>query len=129
MADADYVLDASALLAIAFREPGGEIAVRRMASACVSAVNYSEACAKMVDKGFDAREAFGWLEALRLEVVGFDRVGAEQAATLRARARGAGLSFADRACLALAIDRGATAITTDRAWAGLDLPCAVELIR
>lgn len=124
-----YVLDASALLAIAFREPGGEIAVQRMASACVSAVNYSEACAKMIDKGFGAGEAFGWLEALRLEVVGFDRAGAEQAAALRARARGTNLSFADRACLALAIGRGATAITTDRAWAGLDLPCAVELIR
>jgi len=126
---ADYVLDASALLAIAFREPGAQAALSRMALSCVSAVNYSEACAKMVDKGFGPEEAFGWLEALRLDVVGFDRPEAAHAAALRQATRTKGLSFADRACIALAAQRKATAITTDRAWAGLDLPCSVELIR
>jgi len=126
---ADYVLDASALLAIAFSEPGADAALARMASSCVSAVNYSEACAKMVDKGFRPEEAFGWLEALRIDVVGFDRSDAARAAALRQATRTSRLSFADRACIALAAERKAIAITTDRAWAGLDLPCSIELIR
>lgn len=125
----DYVLDASALLAIAFREPGGEIALSRMASSCVSAVNYSEACAKLIDKGFGPEEAFGWLETLRIDVVGFDRPEAMNAALLRHATRKRRLSFADRACIALAANRNATALTTDRAWSTLDLPCKIELIR
>jgi len=126
---ADFVFDASAVLAIAFKEPGAEKAMARMAEGWISAVNYSEACAKLVDKGFAAQEAFNWLEALRLNVVEFNKADASQAASLRAATRMKRLSFADRACLALAVSREATVVTTDRAWATLDLPCAVELIR
>jgi PIN domain nuclease of toxin-antitoxin system len=35
----------------------------------------------------------------------------------------------DRACLALAIRKGATALTADRKWADLDVGCKIELIR
>jgi PIN domain nuclease of toxin-antitoxin system len=45
---------------------------------------------------------------------------------LRITTRGRGLSFGDRACLALANSLGATILTADRTWAGLD---RVELIR
>ena len=65
---ADFVLDASALLAIAFNEPGADIAISRMAACSVSAVNYSEASAKMIDKGFNPAEATGWLDALALDI-------------------------------------------------------------
>jgi PIN domain nuclease of toxin-antitoxin system len=126
---ADYVLDASAILAIAFKEPGADRAIARMSGAWISAVNYSEACAKLIDKGFAAQEAFRWLEALRLEVIGFEKEDAAKAAFLRAATCMKRLSFADRACLALAMSRAATAVTTDRAWAELDLSCDVELIR
>jgi PIN domain nuclease of toxin-antitoxin system len=126
---ADFVLDASAILAIAFKEPGAENALARMSKACVSAVNYSEACAKLIDKGFGCDEAFNWLEALRLDVVAFDRPDATGAASLRSATKLKRISFADRACLALAISRKATAITTDRVWKTLDLGCPVELIR
>lgn len=126
---ADFVFDASAILAIAFKEPGADRAMARMPGAWISTVNYSEACAKLIDKGFAAQEAFSWLEALRLDVIGFEKDDAAKAASLRAATRTKRLSFADRACLALATSRDATAVTTDRAWAELDLPCAVELIR
>jgi ribonuclease VapC len=126
---ADFVFDASAILAIAFKEPGADNALTRMPGACVSTVNYSEACAKLVDKGFGPEEAFGWLEALRLDVVVFDRVDAARAAALRSATKLKRFSFADRACLALAISRKAIAVTTDRAWKTVDLGCSVELIR
>ncbi len=126
---ADFVFDASAILAIAFKEPGADNALARMPKACVSTVNYSEACAKLVDKGFGSDEAFNWLEALRIDVVVFDRPDAALAASLRSTTKLKRLSFADRACLALAVSRKATAITTDRIWATLDLGCPVELIR
>ncbi|MEX0955497.1 MAG: type II toxin-antitoxin system VapC family toxin [Rhizobiaceae bacterium] len=126
---AEFVFDASAILAIAFKEPGAEIAVARMPAACVSAVNYSEAYAKMIDKGFGAVEAHSWLEALRLEVLGFAKPDAASAARLRETAVWRRISFADRACISLAAREGATAVTTDRIWSKLDLPCPVELIR
>lgn len=126
---ADFVFDASVILAIAFKEPGAESALGRMSRACVSTVNYSEACAKLVDKGFGADEAFNWLEALRLDVIVFNRQDAARAASLRSATRLKRLSFADRACLALTISRGAVAVTTDRVWATLDIGCPVELIR
>lgn len=126
---AEFVFDASAILAIAFREPGADYAMARMPLACVSSVNYSEACAKLVDKGFGAEEAFGWLEALRLDVIAFDRLDASRAAALRSATKLKRFSFADRACLALAISRKAIAVTTDRAWRTVDLGCSVELIR
>jgi PIN domain nuclease of toxin-antitoxin system len=41
-----------------------------------------------------------------------------------------GLSLGDRACLALAIERQAVALTADRVWQELDIEgLAVELLR
>ena len=40
-----------------------------------------------------------------------------------------GLSLGDRACLALAADLGAPALTTDQTWAGLNVGAEVEPIR
>ena len=125
----DYVFDASAVLAIAFNEPGADVALAYMARSCVSAVNYSEACAKLVDRGLTVTEAFERLEELRLDVVFFDRIQARDAASLREVTKLKRISFADRACLSLAVREDAVAVTTDRAWAELDLPCRVELIR
>ncbi|MBD0415861.1 type II toxin-antitoxin system VapC family toxin [Oryzicola mucosus] len=126
---AEVVFDASAVLAIAFQEPGAEVAIGKMSGAVISSVNYSEAGAKLIDKGFGADEAFRWLAALRLDVITFDETHARQAAVLRSTTKARRLSFADRACIALTIERHATVVTTDRAWAELDLPCAIELIR
>lgn len=69
------------------------------------------------------------VSALRLDVVPFDAETALLAGRLRAVTRHLGLSLGDRACLALAIRENATALTADRNWTDLDLPCKVELIR
>jgi PIN domain nuclease of toxin-antitoxin system len=123
------VFDASALLAMAFSEPGADLAVAYLIGGRVSAVNFSEAGAKLIDKGLGAEEAFHLLGALGLDVVPFDAASAQPAAALRVQSRAFGLSFADRACLGLAIERQAPAITADKVWSRLDLPCAIVQLR
>ena len=47
------VLDASALLAFLFREPGHDMVAEAMASACISTVNLSEALGRFARDGHD----------------------------------------------------------------------------
>lgn len=120
------VVDASVLLAIIFNEPGQEVAAPRLPHSVISAVNLSEVVAKLIDRGYSAEAAIGTASSFKLEVRPFDDIQALSAGTLRATTRPRGLSFGDRACLALAKSLGATVLTADRAWAGLE---GVELIR
>ncbi len=123
------VFDASALLAMAFAEVGAERAKTYLSGGRVSAVNYSEAAAKLIDRGLSAEGAFFLLDRLGLTVVPFDAESASAAARLRIQSRSLGLSFADRACLALAIKENARAVTADKVWSRLDLACDIVLIR
>jgi PIN domain nuclease of toxin-antitoxin system len=123
------VFDSSAILAIVFDEPGSERAIEMLDGGLVSTVNYSEALAKMLQKGFIDREAVDGLAAFTFEIVPFDQSQAERTARLRAPTASRGLSIGDRACLSLAISRGLAAVTTDRSWSGLDIDCEIELLR
>jgi PIN domain nuclease of toxin-antitoxin system len=69
------------------------------------------------------------LARLRIPIISFDADLAVIAVGLRERTRSLGLSLADRACLALALREGATAVTSDRAWSRLDVGCEIALIR
>lgn len=124
-----YVLDASALLCVLFEEPGAGAVEAVMDGAHVSAVNFSEVIAKLIDRGVPPDTILTDLADLDIEVVDFDRKQAETAGLLRGKTRGAGLSFGDRACLALANHAGATAVTADRAWAALDIDLTIQLVR
>jgi ribonuclease VapC len=53
MAEAGYVLDASALLCLFFEEPGADRVEVVLREARVSAPNMAEVVAKLVDKGAD----------------------------------------------------------------------------
>jgi len=122
------VFDSSAVLAIVFGEPGADRAAALLDGGLISAVNHSEALAKMVEKGFAPNEAIDGLALLTLQVVAFDRPQAEATALLRTKTSVLGLSLGDRACLALAAgDR--VAVTADRAWARLGLAQHIETIR
>ena len=125
----DVVLDASALLAVLRGEPGAERVESRLEGARVGTVNLSEVVAKLTDDGVpeaDVRRAIGRLE---LDVHAFDAKHAYIAGVLRRSTRAFGLSFGDRACLALAQSLGALALTADRSWSQLDLGVAIEVIR
>ncbi len=125
----DYVLDASALIAFIRDEPGAERTRATLSSASISAVNLAEVGARMADLGFEPGEIFDEASDLRLKVVAFDNAQAKLSARLRQETRDAGLSLGDRACLALARQLDAIALTTDRAWASLNLDIEIELIR
>jgi ribonuclease VapC len=121
------VIDASALLAFLQDEPGANDV--RLADAVMSSVSFSEVLHKSLEKGAPTEGLHVELALLGLEVVPFDVRHAELAAGLRASTRHLGLSLADRACLALAMERGGTAVTADRAWSGLGDVVRVRVIR
>ena len=117
----NVVLDASALLAWLFRETGADQVADFLATGdcAMSSVNWAEVSAKLIDRGYPESQFTSLLDALELELVPFDASLATQTGLLRTATRSVGLSLGDRACLALAQARQASAITADRAWMGL----------
>lgn len=98
-------------------------------SGCViSSVNLAEVAAKGVDAGALAEDAASAVDGL-VEVEAFGLLDAITSARLRSATRQAGLSFGDRACLALAERLGMPALTADQSWATLTLAAEVVLIR
>jgi ribonuclease VapC len=125
----DAVLDASALLALIFGEPGADKVADRIASCVLSTVNLSEVAAKMAERGTPPDAVRTLLDKLPCRIVPLDREIALAAAALRPATRGAGLSLGDRVCLAHAEREGVPALTADQGWRRVALPVAVEYIR
>jgi PIN domain nuclease of toxin-antitoxin system len=124
------VLDASALLAEFHREPGGERVTACYPDVAASAVNVGEIVTKLTERGVTAAETEAIVRQMRCPIVPFDTAQALLAGQLRATTRRLGLSFGDRACLALALTiRARSVVTTDHAWALLDLGLDVQVIR
>lgn len=97
--------------------------------ACISAVNLSEAVAKLAERGVSQAFISESIAGLKLDVRVFDSEQAQSAGFLRQTTRSFGLSLGDRACLALSKKLNRTALTTDKVWANLDIDIQVELIR
>jgi ribonuclease VapC len=129
MSEGSVVLDASALLAAMLGEPGAEIVAPLLADARVSAVNVAEVIAKLQERGVPEGDIDESLADLDLDIVAFDAAQARRAGLLRAPTRKAGLSLGDRACLALALETGAMAVTADAAWPGAGTEASIRLIR
>jgi PIN domain nuclease of toxin-antitoxin system len=123
------VLDASALLAYLHREPGWESVREAVGEGYVGAVNWCEVAQKAALRGLDVSQVRGLLEDVGLTIVPFTAEQAEAAAVLWPKTRNHGLSLADRACLALALERKAPVFTADRAWAELDLGLNIRVVR
>ena len=122
-------LDASALIAYLFHEPGREFVAAEIAESCISAVNYAEVVTCFARDSVDLRLVEDAMTASPVEVVTFDTAQAHLAGSLVARTKHLGLSLGDRACLALALGRGIPALTADQAWAKLDIGVDVRVIR
>ena len=129
MSEAGYMLDASALLALMLGEDGADAVHAVLPKARVSTVNLLEVAAKLQERGVPDDVVAASLSELDLTAVPFTREQAMRAGLLRAATRSVGLSLGDRACLAAAGAMGAIAITTDRAWAEIDVGVQVEVAR
>jgi len=69
------------------------------------------------------------LEELGLVIVPFSLEQAGLAADLWEQGRKFGLSLADRACLALAMEQNQAILTADKVWIKLGLNIEIDLIR
>ena len=125
----EVVLDASAVLAFLKREAGAEVVERHLRSGIISAVNVSEIVAKLAEQGMTENEVGTSLERLGLSIVPFDEQRAVNAGMIRPSTKPLGLSFGDRACLALARELGLPALTADRRWSGAKVGVDVRFIR
>lgn len=126
---ADCVVDASAILALVKGEPGAGVVRARISRSVVSTVNVAEVGTKLVDWGMTGAGLRHVVLNLGFEVRPFDSDQALAAAALRTATRSHGLSLGDRACLALAQSTGLPVLTADRAWRGVGLELAIDVIR
>lgn len=124
-----HLVDASAVLAFILQEPGSEDADHWLFGASISSVNQSEVLRKLVDSGLTMDDAQQQLDRCELDILNFDRNQAVEAARLRPLTRHLGLSFADRACLALCILNGLAVFTADKDWSKLDFGIDIRQIR
>ncbi|HET6467681.1 MAG TPA: type II toxin-antitoxin system VapC family toxin [Geminicoccaceae bacterium] len=124
-----FAVDASALLAVFNRERGVEVVAPLLPGAAISAVNLSEAITKLIERGMPEGEIRALVGRTTLQIHPFDAPAAFEAAALRPPTRALGLSFADRACLALARSLALPALTGDRTWAKLELGIEIRVFR
>lgn len=110
------VLDASAMLALIHDEPGAEAVDAAMPGALLCSVNLAEVICKLAERGVPPDRAAAIACSLGARVVDFDATRAGMAGALRPLTRPWGLSLGDRCCLALAQQRKAVVLTSERVW-------------
>jgi ribonuclease VapC len=125
------VLDASALLALILGEPGGDKVQRVLTNSAMTAVNLGEVVGHFASIGGAEADIRSMLDPLLFVRVALDEELAFIAGMMLPATRQAGLSFGDRACLALANKLGVRALTADRVWlrVGKAVGVEIELIR
>jgi PIN domain nuclease of toxin-antitoxin system len=127
----EIVFDASAALVLLRGEPGRNVVEARLSGAAMTSVNLAEVYGYYARKGVDRSDIDEMVRDLSLSVVMPDTDLSVDAGMLLPLTRPAGLSLADRFCLALARRMGRPALTADRAWATIAdaVGVRVELIR
>jgi len=125
----DIVLDASAIIAVLKGESGAELVKISAEGASVSAVTIAEVATWLAAQGTPAKRAYDAINCFQLTVEPLNHARAIAAGFLVSKTGRRGLSLADRACLALAIELGFPALTGDRAWRDLEIGVEIRLIR
>jgi PIN domain nuclease of toxin-antitoxin system len=130
------VLDSSAVLAVLYNEPGGDVAAPHLDGGIISAVNLVEVLTKIRARSTTSAEADDAPTVFaRLGLHVEERLTAGQAAraaAIQSAASHLGLSLGDRACLAVTeATPGGYALTADTAWTQLptELDITVVCIR
>ena len=125
----NVILDASALLALVFGEPGAGIVAAQARKSRILSVNFSEVVQRVITIDGNPDRAEEAVDLLGIEVVPFDRRLARLTAELRTKTSFMGASFADRACLALGLASGAPILSSDQDWRNLDIGIDIRMIR
>jgi ribonuclease VapC len=124
-----YVLDASAVICILGNESGASEIENLKSAAVISSVNYAEVVSKLKERGGSDHTIDEAMASMTLTVIDFNLVQAVRCGRFRAATKVAGLSLGDRACLALAAERKAVAVTTDKTWLTVDVGVEVKVVR
>jgi PIN domain nuclease of toxin-antitoxin system len=123
-----FVLDASALIAMLKGEAGASKVAESIASARMSTVNYAEVISHFVQAGMPARDVDAMLDPLPIDLVSVDKALAQFAGRLRGKMSIASLSLGDRSCLALAARDDLPAWTADKAWRTIAGDTSVKVV-
>ena len=124
------VIDASAIIALLFREKGWEEVERYFQSPClISSANYCESL--YIFKRKQGQTAWNdiseLLENLQMEVVPVSKTHAKIASAIHSETRSKGLSLGDCLCLALGIDECLPIITAEHSWGSLPLTVKTDI--
>ncbi len=125
----EYVLDASALLVYLNQEEGSNLVEEHIDSASISSVNLSEVVGKLKDKKISEKDIDLILKLLPCGVEDFNKDQALIAADIKSKTSALRLSLGDRACLALAINKKAVALTADQVWKKVNAGVKVKVVR
>ena len=123
------VLDASAILALLNDESGAGMVQELLPVAIVSAVNFAEVVTRLSLLGMPENEIHQALDILGLTIIPLDEDLSFRTGCLAIVTKPYGLSLGDRACLALALKTGYSAVTSDRVWQDLNIEVDVKIIR
>lgn len=123
------VFDASVLMAILQDEPGADMGVQLLSNAAISIVNYAETTTNLGRRGASASALERALKPFEQNVVALTKDISLKAGLLAGEASHLSLSLGDRVCIATGLALKLTILTADRAWAELDLPVPIKLIR
>jgi PIN domain nuclease of toxin-antitoxin system len=123
------LFDASAVLAVVFREPGVERVMAHLAQGFAPTPVMVEILSKMAQKGGTVSQARLAIEGFGLKWRALGPAVAELAADYLLRFRRNGISLADATCLAMAEMHNLPVLTGDRQWAMLGLKLDIRLIR
>jgi ribonuclease VapC len=129
------VLDASAVLARLYNEPGGEqidallddLEIGNGVQISISSLNWCEILTRLHRASVTNPEEMLASLLAGVELVPFGKAEAEVAAKISKI--NPALSLGDRACLALARTLDATAWTTDKIWAQIPFGAKVNMLR
>jgi ribonuclease VapC len=113
---AEYVLDSTAVIAVLYGEPGHQYVNEVLHKSAVSAVNLAEIANKLALRGPTSEALRESLVRLKLQVEDWSADMAYRSTEFSSFSKSHGLSLGDRACLTLAKQLHATAVTSDRAW-------------
>lgn len=130
----NFVLDASALMAYFYQEPGADVVESAiLQGSFISTINWAEVLSTAMHKGEDIDELISKIENAnelsRLTILPAIEIDAIQIARLRPATKTLGLSLGDRACLALGLRLDLTVLTADQIWKNLALNIPITIIR